>query len=69
MSDIKPVRKSVQYDTLSAEIDFKERTMSLLNRNTGETITIPSDAYGELQAILADVGRQVTARVNDVPRR
>jgi len=59
MSDIRPKRKIITYDLLAAEIDYIERLMTLTNQQTGETITIPHDAYAELQAILADIGRLV----------
>lgn len=58
-SSINARRKTIEYDTLSADIDYREHTMTLINKETGETISIPNMAYAELQAILSDVGRQV----------
>lgn len=57
MSDIRPQSKRIEYDTLIAEVDFKNRVLTLTNKSSGETITIPADAYGEMHAIMSDIGR------------
>jgi hypothetical protein len=59
MNDIRPRSKRVEYDTLLAEVDYKERSLVLTNKATAETITIPADAYGELHAIMSDIGRPI----------
>jgi hypothetical protein len=64
MSDIKPRSKRVEYDTLLAEVDYKERCLVLTNKTTAETITIPTDAYGELHAIMSDIGRPVAQQTS-----
>lgn len=58
MTEIRPAIKTVEYETLRAVINYKERVMVLENILTGESITIQSVQFGELQAIMADIGRQ-----------
>ena len=56
--DIKPRVKHIEYETLSAKVDFTKRELTLTVNSSGESIVIPSQAYGELQAIMADIGHQ-----------
>lgn len=65
MADIKPRVKHIEYETLSAKVDFTKRELTITLNSTGESIVIPSQAYGELQAIMADIGRQA----NGTPSR
>lgn len=56
--DIRPKAKNVEYEILSASVNFTDRKMTITNKLTGEAIEIPSNAYGELQAIMAEIGHQ-----------
>jgi hypothetical protein len=60
MSEIMPTSKTITYPTLKAEINYTEREMTLTNLASGESITIASAAYPELQAIMSDIGRQAS---------
>ena len=67
MGEIHARSKVIEYDTLTATIYYREHVMTLTNKTTDETITIPGEAYAELQAILSDIGRQVPQPTS--PRR
>lgn len=59
MSVIKPAHKTVEYEILRADIDYKDRVMTITNKRDGEQITIPAIAYQELVAIMSDIGHQI----------
>lgn len=59
MSDIKPQRKTIEYEYLSAYVDYKARTLTITDKPGGESITIPAIAYPELVAIMSDIGHQI----------
>jgi hypothetical protein len=56
--DVKPRSKRIEYETLIADIDYNNRKMILTNKATGEIITITTEQYPEIQAIMADIGHQ-----------
>ena len=60
MADVKPKSKVIDYEMLSAQIDYVEHRMIITNKETGETISIPARGYPELQAIMSDVGHQAS---------
>jgi hypothetical protein len=62
MPEAKLAIKQLQYEQLSARIDYANRSLTIAITNDGEAITIPVSAYPELQAIMAEIGRQIPAR-------
>jgi hypothetical protein len=58
MSDAKPVIKVIEYEHLTARVDYKERILKIIDVVSGESITVHASAFGELQAIMTDIGRQ-----------
>ena len=64
-----PLTKEITYEILKAYIDYGAKTLVLTNYETGESITIPSAAYPQLQAIMADIGREPPAQKTDANSR
>ena len=56
--EVKPRSKRIEYETLIADIDYTARKMTLTNKTTGESITVDSAQYPELQNIMSDIGHQ-----------
>jgi hypothetical protein len=62
MPEAKLSFKQLQYEQLSARIDYANHSLTVAITNDGEAITIPASAYPELQAIMAEIGRQIPGK-------
>ena len=58
MSEVTPRCKSIEYDILIVTVNYDAKELVVTNSKTGETITIPSAAFPELQSIVSDIARQ-----------